>query len=201
MCANIANIENLLTIDNNINDEKPIALVLFASPRKSGFTYKLTQHYLDTIKDRYNIKFLDCYNMKLSPCISCDYCKKEVGCYINDDFKEIKYFLEKASLLIIATPVYNMSFPAPLKTVIDRTQMYFNARFSHNIRPPIKTHRKCTLISVCGSKDENSFDIIIKQLKKVFTVMNTTLDKCILLYNTDNLCTENIIKDAVIKNL
>lgn len=181
MYADIVNTESLLTTN------KPIALILFSSPRKSGFTYKLTKDYIREIKNDYDIKFIDCYNIEVSPCKACNYCKKNINCCINDNFKEIRYFLEKASLLVIATPVYNMSFPAPLKAIIDRTQIYFNARFYRNIRPPIAQNKKGVLISVCGSNDSTAFDIIISQIKKSFTILNTTLDECILLNNTDNL--------------
>lgn len=185
MYANTVNTESL-------SITKPIALVLFASPRKSGFTAKLTERYIDKIKNDYDIQIIDCYELKISPCMACNYCSKNIGCCINDDFKKIDYLINIASMLIIATPLYYMSFPSPLKAILDRTQVYFNMRFSHNIRPPVKIHKKGVLISSCGSNDENAFDFIIKQLKTAFTILNTTLDETVFLKNTDNLTLKEI---------
>lgn len=42
--------------------------------------------------------------------------------------------LEDADAVIVATPVYNLSFPAPMKALFDRFQRYYEAHFRRKLR-------------------------------------------------------------------
>ena len=50
--------------------------------------------------------------------------------------------LEDADAVIVATPVYNLSFPAPMKALFDRFQRYYEAHFRRKIAQPITKHKK-----------------------------------------------------------
>ena len=80
-----------------------------------------------------------------------------------------------------------MSVPAPLKALVDRSQRYFSKRFSLGIKPPIKKHKKAVLLLTCGSNDESGFEIIEKQLSRMFTIMNTELFGKICVAETDRI--------------
>ena len=122
------------------------ALVLFSSPHKDGHTKKLLEAFLDGLKgEDWQVKSLDIFKVNIHPCIACGYCQKADGCAFRD-LDKFDRDLRVCELLVIATPVYNLSFPAQLKAVIDRFQRYFEARFARGIRPAIATHRE----SVCG---------------------------------------------------
>ena len=94
-------------------------------------------------------------------------------------------------LLVIATPVYNLSFPAQLKAVIDRFQRYFEARFARGIRPAIATHRDAVLLLTMGRYDPFAVEVCEKTLRQSFSVMNTTLKKTVVLPDTDRADCEN----------
>ncbi len=55
--------------------------------------------------------------------------------------------------MVVATPVYGLSFPAPLKAVFDRTQQYYEAYISRHIKHPFEKP-KGILLSVYGSNDK-----------------------------------------------
>lgn len=60
--------------------------------------------------------------MDIRPCRGCDGCKKPAakGCVIHDDMQLIYPFLNKASAIVLATPIYWFTFSAQLKLAIDR---------------------------------------------------------------------------------
>ena len=93
---------------------------------------------------------------------------------MNPDMDEFFRDFENADGIVIATPIYNLSFPAPLKAIFDRTQRYYNARFSLGKRPPIAKHRPAALLMAAGDPHEDG-DIAVKQLCRSFTVTNCTL--------------------------
>ena len=96
------------------------ALVLFSSPHKDGHTKKLLEAFLDGLKGKdWQVKSLDICKVNIHPCIACGYCQKADGCAFRD-LDEFDRDLRACDLLLIATPVYNLSFPAQLKAVIDR---------------------------------------------------------------------------------
>ena len=169
---------------NNTDKNKPLMLVLFSSPRKNGYTQKLLNSFLNAVGDKYDVKIIDCYKLMPKPCIHCGSCEQSDRC-IFDDLDEYDKLLNRAELLVLASPVYNLSVPSPLKALIDRSQRYFSKRFSLGIKPPVKTHKKAILLLTCGSDDKSGFDIIEKQLSRMFTIINTKLYGKVYMPRTD----------------
>lgn len=159
-------------------------LVLFGSPRPNGYTSQLTQSFLSAVPESVVVAQVNAYREAIAPCMGCGYCGKADGC-ISSDFDKIHQQLELADYLVIATPVYNLSFPAPLKAIFDRTQRYFSARFSRNIRPPLRKHKRAALLLTAGSGNKEAADIIRRQLTMMFTVMNTSLEEEFICVDTD----------------
>ena len=156
-------------------------LVFFGSPHAHGHTAELLCSFLSKIPGDLVVHQLDAYRENIRPCCGCGYCEKQDGCSM-DDFDKIDLLLRQADYLVIATPVYNLSFPAPLKAIFDRTQRYFSARFSRNVRPPIQRPKEAVLLLTAGSDDPEAGEIILRQLRMMFTVMNTRLTgECICL--------------------
>lgn len=163
-----------------------MALVLFASPRKNGYTKKLLEAFLDGLDGSYEVKVIDCYKLAPLPCNACGACEKFDACTFHD-LDEYDALLNRAELLVFASPVYNLSLPSPLKAIVDRSQRYFSKRFSLGIRPPIKIHKRAVLLLTCGSEDEVGFDIITKQLSRMFTILNTELYASVCMPKTDSI--------------
>lgn len=157
-------------------------IVIFGAPN----TNKTTGHALENYMKKNKIVcdyFFDCFKSAPLPCCDCGYCKKNSACKFSD-LNEFYSNFENADRIIIAFPVYNAGFPAPLKALIDRLQVYYNARFVRNIKPPISKHKSVTIISVCGSNNDYK-SVISAQICPAFTVTNCTLDEYICIKNTD----------------
>ena len=128
------------------------------------------------------------------PCTDCGLCKVKTECCFTDLDRFFNDF-QKATNVIFAFPVYNGSVPSPLKSLIDRFQRFYNARFCQNIKPPMAGSRKVTLLITSGS-GKNYTDDILKQFVPMFTISGCTLSAVNslkgtdLLTNADKICPE-----------
>ena len=155
-------------------------LILFASPHAEGHTKKILNHFISNVKLKYDISFIDVFRKNAKPCIDCSHCKKYKKCFFND-LNEFYNNLTNADLIIIATPIYNLSFPAPLKAILDRTQIYYNTR---NVNP-IKKKKEVILLLTCGRNKKKYTRIVAQQLKCVLFSINAKIKKVIIWQNTD----------------
>lgn len=163
-------------------------LVLFGSPNGHGFTQRLLSSFLQPFQENkaWEITTIDAYQANIHPCTACRTCAKKEGCAF-DDFHDIDKALRQSDLLVVAAPVYNCSFPAPMKAILDRTQQYFEARFSLGKNPPIKKHREAVLILTMGSEEDFAIEVTTHQLNRAFSVMNTQLTGCVVWEATDQM--------------
>ncbi len=173
-----------ITAEERLYDDKKLILVLFGSPRKNGFTARLLGEFLAPLEDMAEIRIIDSYEYGIAPCTACNLCTRKEGCS-QDDFDELDKLIRRAAVLVVATPVYTLSFPAPLKAIVDRTQRYFSARFSIGVNPPIAKHKTAVLLATSGSQNPDGAHIISRQLKMIFSVMNTSLDHEVVWHGTD----------------
>ena len=145
---------------------KPFILTISGGPRKDGCSAELLRRFTAGFSARF--AHYDAYEKNYAPCTDCRSCREFEGC----------------AGIIIASPVYNMSFPAPMKAIIDRMQRYYSARFFLHKRPPIAKYRPVALLLSAGSKEEDGV-LAAQQLKKIFTVTNCELLCQVTLNDTD----------------
>lgn len=101
-------------------------LILFASPRKNGHTMQMVKTLTQNLNGE--IELLDCYSEKnILPCIDCRSCRKNFACAINDGMQAIYHKIDTADNIVIASPIYFFTVTAPLKAIIDRCQIYWQA--------------------------------------------------------------------------
>lgn len=144
---------------------KKNVVILFGSPNENGHTRKMVD-YLKKDLTGYNFFEFNAYNEMIKPCIGCDKCKVNGKCFL-DDFAKLEYFFKELNpeILVIASPIYNFGFPAPLKAIIDRFQPYYYTHFKE------KNYKKAILLLSLGRKfcykDEyiKILNIILKPLK------------------------------------
>lgn len=159
-------------------------LVLAGSPHANGFTARFLKAFLEPLKSDAQVTVVNAFRAGIAPCNGCDFCSTAPRCAMRD-FDEIDALIRQSGLIVVATPVYYLSFPAPLKAIIDRMQQYFSARFSLGITPPIEKHRLAAVLVTAGSSDLDGAEIISRQLKMAFSVMNTSLEGVAVWGNTD----------------
>lgn len=156
-------------------------VVLYSSPHRDGYTAKALEEYLNgsTAPVTYNL-----YTLSPQPCIDCGVCAGSGSCSLHD-LDSLMDDFEKADRVIFAFPVYNMSFPAPMKALFDRFQRYYNARFVRNEKPPIKKRRTAVLVISCGRSWKDNEEILMKQINQAFSVLNLEITDVIVNEKTD----------------
>ncbi len=159
-------------------------LILFGSPKRNGYTQKLTDAFLEGLEKPYTIKYVRLFDLSPVPCNDCGYCKRADGCSKKDLDAFMESYLD-ADLVIIATPIYLFSMPAPLKALFDRFQRFFNARFSRNIALPIQKPKQAVILLTAGSDGKIGKRVIEEQVKTAFSVMNTKVVASLLWNHTD----------------
>ncbi len=142
-------------------------LLIDGSPRQNGATAALCEA-LPAGVPRFR-----CYETPVLPCDDCRACRITGRC-AKRDMDALYAAIEQAEVLVLATPLYNRSFPAPLKAVIDRCQVYWSRRFVLGQRPPIATHKQVLLLTVGGAENSDAGDIK-SSLLPLLTVLNGTL--------------------------
>lgn len=158
-------------------------MVISGIPSGSVFTKRL----LADVTDRLEAEPI-CYNAFLTPplpCDGCGYCKHQAACK-HRDLDDFFANFAAAEHIILAFPVYNNSFPAPLKALLDRFQQYYYARFVRNMRPPMSGKRTVTLVMTMGSNRDVT-PLILEQLRPIFTICGCRLGTSIVLTGTDHL--------------
>lgn len=164
---------------------KKKAVILYGSPHENGHTKKALDNIISTLNDRYEFNLIKAYKENIKPCSDCGFCSKNGKCVFSD-FNFIDKKLRESQLIIIASPIYNCSFPSPLKNIIDRTQVYFNMKTKLKINP-FKKEKKAILIATYGGSDNSCEEIILKQLHLFLILLNAKLCKTIFIGNTDKI--------------
>ena len=156
------------------------------SPHADGPTAQLLNAFEKALPSGAAVDRFDCFARSPLPCNDCRVCHRFQGC-AQSDLDDFYALLENADGLVFAFPVYNLSFPAPMKALIDRTQRYWSARFIQGIRPPIAKQKKVVLITSAGFKDPESGILLERQLRPVLTVLNGKLAQSIHYAGADSV--------------
>lgn len=167
-------------------------LGILGSPRVNGITAKLLNDVLGRFKNK---KDWSIYNkvkcekvilnaLKISPCRECIGCKTTGECILEDEMREIYKKINKASVIVLASPIFFMSLPAHVKAMIDRCQSIWVKKYILKNRKTKK--KKGIFIAVSGSKRKDVFKGAISIIKAFFATINASYSEEILLPGTDD---------------
>lgn len=98
-------------------------LILSGSPRKGGNSDLLCDAFMKgASKSGNQTEKIFIRDKKIGYCNACYYCKNHNGmCAIQDDMAELLDKMQKADVIVMASPVYFYSIDAQMKAVIDRS--------------------------------------------------------------------------------
>lgn len=168
-------------------------IILSASPNKDSRTKRLAEEYCRSAGIDYEL--MDVYKLNINPCIDCGYCRRNNGeCSIKDDMEEVYDKLLTYDNVILASPLYFGMFSAPLKAIIDRTQMIWSKKYVFNDTNEIK--RNGIIISTAGSEWTNMFSA----MKKIGEYFFNTID-CKLIDMVTVTCTDEKDMDFVKRDI
>ncbi len=129
-------------------------LILHSSPRKHGNTAALVDIFINETESKGAVtKLLHLYEMNILPCYACMECQKDwtkPNCIKNDDMKVVFSEVEKADLIIFASPIYSCFCTSPLKAAMDRMVYAFNKYYGDKWGPSLWKGKMVGIITTCG---------------------------------------------------
>lgn len=134
-------------------------LILNGSPRKDGNTKFMIDSFVQGLnKNNHNIDIVSVCDMKINGCIACEYCHNEGNgkCIQQDDMQNVYPLLEKADMIVLASPIYYHSFTGQLQCAINRI---------YALDKP-KNLKKSALLLSAGS--DNVFDGAVYEYQNSF---------------------------------
>lgn len=157
-------------------------LVINGSPRTLGSCDKLVGKLLQSFSKEDRVKLFKPFDMDITACNACGYCKAADGCS-KKDLEEFAGYFAESDVIIVASPVYNYSMPAPMKALFDRFQRYYeaNRRGEQSFSKP----KTSVLIVTAGQDGRIGFEVIKKTVEGSFENMNTKLTASVLINATD----------------
>lgn len=157
-------------------------LIINGSPRKNGSTVKMINVLIQNIKG--DIEVINTFCINIIPCDDCRYCRHNSACSKDDDMTQIYRLIEEADNIVIASPVYFCSVPAPLKALIDRFQIYWTSRME-NKKIYLKPKKGLLMLAAGAPFSENQFTASILVLKSALKQINTQIIEIIKFSNSD----------------
>jgi multimeric flavodoxin WrbA len=104
-------------------------LGISGSPVKKGNTEYFLQRMLETVDDRnFMTETLTLSSMDIRECVHCNFClsRQKPGryCSLNDDGQALFEKIERADIVVLASPVYFMRTSARMAALIDRLRVF-----------------------------------------------------------------------------
>ncbi len=129
-------------------------LFLNGSPRKNGYTVQIMKCIEKGIDPKHTIKWINVYDLKVSPCLSCFKCRPNNECVLpEDDGHGVSKLIRSSDALIIGSPTYFGNISGSLKVLIDRCVTGFEEIAASGLKMPIPLHKgkKAAMVTACNS--------------------------------------------------
>ena len=142
------------------------------SPRQGGNSDILLEKALETARaGLVSIEKIVLSNLNIRPCQECGRCLKTGTCQIFDDMAIIYEALDKADIVIIASPIFFGNVSAQTKTMIDRMQCFWARKYILK-KTGARKNRRGAFISCGGLKTEEYFKCAKKVIDIFFKVQD-----------------------------
>jgi NAD(P)H-dependent FMN reductase len=129
---------------------------ILGSPLSDGNTAKLLDRALKGAEDAgCSVEKIEVANLDFQACTEMMFCKDHDTCIMDDDMQQLYPKVRDMDSLIIATPVMTMGIPGKLKSMMDRFQVFFMAKYMRKksfISKERSAERKGLFICISGMK-------------------------------------------------
>ncbi len=176
-----------------MTNQRPISklLVIQGSPRRQGNTDLLAEmavkQVLQSAANPPEIQSIRAAQVKARPCLACGACAPTGECVVQDGMQAVYEAVRWADTIIIACPVYFASVTAQLKTVIDRFQCAWSAKYLLH-EPWIKPDedRRALLLSTGGMQVSRHMSQVRDVVRSWLIVLNYRYASELLLPGVDD---------------
>jgi multimeric flavodoxin WrbA len=125
------------------------------SPRRSGNTARLLKEITDMAEAKgAEVKYYDLVDLEFEDCRACFQCDKTGTCSIDDDMSGVGKDIQKADVLILASPVYMGAETGIMKCFVDRLYAFMEpTEVRGKFRSRLKPGKKGFVFFTCGQFD------------------------------------------------
>lgn len=104
--------------------------VISCSPRIQGNSDVLADAFIKGAKEAgHEVEKVNLANLQIGFCRGCFACQSTQRCVIKDDADQIEQKMEKADILVFATPIYYYEMSGQLKTMLDRGNPLYTSNY------------------------------------------------------------------------
>jgi NAD(P)H-dependent FMN reductase len=129
---------------------------LLGSPLSDGNTAKLLDRALKGAEDAgCTVEKIEVGSLDFQACQEMLFCKDHDTCIIDDDMQQLYPKFKEMDLLILATPIMTMGIPGKLKSLMDRFQVFFMAKYMRKkpfVSKERSVERRGLFICISGMK-------------------------------------------------
>ena len=105
-------------------------VILSTSPRRNSNSEALAEAFARGAADAGNdVEIIRMREKNMRFCLGCFACQRTGKCVIKDDMAEIVPKMERADVLVFATPIYYYEMSGQMKTLLDRANPLFVADY------------------------------------------------------------------------
>jgi len=114
----------------------------------------------------------------MSGCLECGGCDKTGKCVVKDDMQSVYPLLEKAEVIILASPIFFYAVTAQAKALIDRSQAMWSRRLLRKTPEESGRHDEGRgyLIAVGATRGKRLFDCITLEAKYFFDALGMSYE-------------------------
>ena len=106
-----------------------MVLGIYGSPRKGGNTDLMLDAFLEGASERVtDIERIYVRDLDIHGCVACGHCDRKGRCIQSDDMNLVYPLMDRATHIVVASPVYFYGVTGQLKLLIDRSQACFMKR-------------------------------------------------------------------------
>jgi len=138
------------------------ALVLNASPRKTGTVAAILQEIADGASARYEVDLIHVHDLTIRPCVGCMRCRAGGECVLpRDDGHEMARRISQADALIVGTPTYWGNMAGPLKVLFDRIVPVMMGETAKGMPLPRQKGKPAVIVTACTTP--SPADVLFRQ--------------------------------------
>jgi NAD(P)H-dependent FMN reductase len=168
-----------------------LVIGLLGSPLPGGNTAKLLDRALKGAEDAgCTVEKIEIVNLDFQSCNEMFFCKDHDTCIMDDDMQKLYPKFKEMDCLIIATPVMTMGIPGKLKSMIDRFQIFFMAKYLRKnpfIAKESRAERKGLFICISGMKIPEVFVGVKLTIKAFFDIIDCQYSDELLINDMDTI--------------
>jgi len=164
---------------------------LLGSPLTEGNTAKLLDCALRGAADAgCTVETIVVSGLDFQACMEMLFCKDHDTCIMDDDMQQLYPKFREMDALIIATPVMTMGIPGKLKSLMDRFQVFFMAKYMRKkpfISKERSVERRGLFICISGMKIPEVFVGVKLTVQAFFDIIDCQYTDELLISDMDTI--------------